>query len=105
MQSKMAKLLFLALISMVGTIGIAILIPTNYAGQAQKSAEAFALKNEELLAAIRDADAQKASALMYAGADANAKDNDGLTALMYAGADCVELLLAKGADPNAKSNS
>jgi len=68
--------------------------------------------NEKLLAAIRDADAQTAMALLSlqsGGADANARDDDGLTALMYAamyaGADCVKLLLEKGADPNAKSNS
>ena len=68
--------------------------------------------NEKLLAAIRDSDAGAASALLSlpsGAADANARDEDGMTALMYAAmyasADCVELLLAKGADPNAKSNS
>jgi len=65
--------------------------------------------NEKLLTVIRDADAQTAKALLSEGADANARDEDGLTALMYAamyaGADCVELLLARGADPNAKSES
>jgi uncharacterized protein len=68
--------------------------------------------NEKLLAAIRDSDAGAARALLSlpsGEADANARDEDGMTALMYAamyaGADCVELLLAKGADPNAKSNS
>ena len=65
--------------------------------------------NEKLLNAIRDADLMAARALLSGGADANAKDDDGLTALMYAamyaGADCVELLLAQGADPNAKSKS
>src|SRR5262245_10078161 len=68
--------------------------------------------NEKLLTAIRDADAQAARALLSSplgGADANARDEDGLTALMhaamYAGADCEELLLEKGADPNAKSKS
>lgn len=106
MQSKLAKLLFLAFIALIGAIGITILIPTS---QAQKSGEAFAPQNEKLLAAILDADAQKTRALLSAGADANAKDDDGLTALMYAAmyasADCVELLLAQGAAPNAKSNS
>jgi ankyrin repeat protein len=68
--------------------------------------------NEKLLAAIRDADARTAGELLSlqsGRADANARDDDGLTALMYAaayaGADCVELLLAQGADPNAKSRS
>ncbi|MGH9753722.1 MAG: ankyrin repeat domain-containing protein [Blastocatellia bacterium] len=68
--------------------------------------------NEKLLAAIRDADVQTARALLSSpsgGADANARDKDGLTALMYAAmyadADCVEFLLAKGADPNARSKS
>ena len=65
--------------------------------------------NEKLLNALRDADLQAASALLSGGADANAKDDDGLTALMYAamyaGADCVKLLLAQGADPKAKSKS
>ncbi len=65
--------------------------------------------NEKLLTAIRDADSHAASSLLSSGADANAKDSDGLTALMYAamyaGADCVELLLQKGADPNARSKS
>lgn len=65
--------------------------------------------NEKLLTAIRDFDAQAVSALLLGGADANARDDDGLTALMYAaiyaGADCVELLLVKGADPNAKSRA
>ena len=68
--------------------------------------------NEKLLAAIRDGDAQATSSLLSlpsGGADANARDEDGLTALMYAAmyasADCVELLLAQGADPNARSKS
>ena len=65
--------------------------------------------NEKLLAAISDADAQAAKALLSNGADANAIDDDGLTALMYAatyaGADCVKLLLERGADPNARSKS
>ncbi len=59
-----------------------------------------------------DADAQTARALLSlqsGGADADTRDDDGLTALMYAaiyaGGDCVELLLAQGADPNAKSKS
>ncbi len=64
--------------------------------------------NEKLLSAIREADARTARSLLSRGADASAKDNDGLTALMYAAmyarADCVELLLVKGAAPNARNN-
>src|SRR5215467_8895689 len=51
--------------------------------------------NEKLLNAIRDANVQVAKVLLSApsgAANANAKDEDGLTALMYAamyaGADC-----------------
>ena len=65
--------------------------------------------NEKLLTSLRDADSRAASALLFEGADANTRDDDGLTALMYAAmyadADCLKLLLAKGADPNAKSKS
>ncbi|HKQ72824.1 MAG TPA: ankyrin repeat domain-containing protein [Blastocatellia bacterium] len=65
--------------------------------------------NEKLFNAIRDADFQAVSAALSGGADANAKDEDGLAALMYAAifarADCVELLLSKSADPNARSKS
>jgi cytohesin len=109
MQSKTAKLHSLPVITLAGLIGLIILIPSNYAGQAQKSRGVAEPQNEQLLAAIRDYDAQEARALLSAGADANTRDHDGLTALMYAamyaGADCVELLLARGADPNAKSDS
>jgi len=40
--------------------------------------------NEKLLTVIRDADAQTAKAPPSEGADANARDDDGLTAFMYA---------------------
>jgi ankyrin repeat protein len=64
--------------------------------------------NEKLLTAIRDADSHTASSLLSSGADANAKDNDGLTALMYAamyaGADCVELLRRKALTRTPKAN-
>src|SRR5262245_715048 len=68
--------------------------------------------NEKLLTAIRDSDAVAARALLSlpsGGADANARDEDGMTALMYAAAaessdlELVKALLAKGAEINVKA--
>jgi len=72
--------------------------------------------NEKLLTAIRDSDAVAARALLSlpsGGADANARDEDGMTALMYAAMyaaaaesndlELVRALLAKGAEINAKA--
>lgn len=59
----------------------------------------------ELVAAIRDADAQTVRRIVEGGADVNARDAEGNTPLIlasfYAGPPCVVLLLEKGADPNA----
>ena len=65
--------------------------------------------SEKLLVALRDADIRTARSLLLGGADANAKDSDGMTALMYAAlytsADSMKMLLDRGADPNAKNNA
>ena len=68
--------------------------------------------NEKLLSAIRDSDAQAASALLSipsGGANANARDDDGMTALMYAASsenndpELLKSLLARGAEINIKA--
>jgi len=68
--------------------------------------------NEKLLVAIRDSDAQAASALLSipsGGANANARDDDGMTALMYAASsenndpELLKSLLARGAEINVKA--
>jgi ankyrin repeat protein len=68
-------------------------------------ANASAPLSEALARTIRDGDAARLAALLDGGADANARDADRNTPLilaaLYAGPDCVELLLKKGADPNA----
>src|SRR5262249_51060934 len=61
----------------------------------------------ELAKAIRDCDLKAVRAPPDAGVDVNARDADGNTPLLlaaiYAGPECVELLLKKGADVNAKN--
>src|SRR6516225_5427257 len=61
----------------------------------------------ELATAIRDGDLKAVRARLDAGLDVNARDADGNTPLLlaavYAGPECVELLLKKGADVNAKN--
>lgn len=61
--------------------------------------------SKELLGAIVAGDAEKLKALLASGADANARDSEGVTALMLAAnagnLEMVEALLAAGADVSA----
>src|SRR5262249_15366349 len=63
----------------------------------------------ELAKAIRDGDLKAVHAQLDAGVDVNARDADENTPLLlaavYTGPECVELLLKKGADVNAKNKS
>ena len=63
----------------------------------------------ELVAAIRDADAQAVGRVIEHGADLNARDAQGNTPLIlasfYASPQCVELLIAQGADVNAANKA
>ncbi len=63
----------------------------------------------DLVAAIRDADAQAVRKRIDGGADVDARDADGNTPLIlasfYASPDCVRLLLEKGADVNAANKA
>jgi len=65
-------------------------------------------KDGRLLSASIKGNTKIADLLLKAGADVNAKDNDGWTTLMWAlfneNMDMMELLLKAGADVNAKSN-
>lgn len=61
--------------------------------------------SKELLGAIVAGDAGKVEALLASGADANARDSEGVTALMLAAnagnLEMVKALLAAGADVSA----
>lgn len=67
--------------------------------------------NKVLFQALKDEDKRAIMEALQKGADINAKDNDndGMTALMYASEDgnlgIVDLLIANGADVNAKDNN
>jgi ankyrin repeat protein len=77
-------------------------------------------RNAALISAARTSDANAVEAALEAGADANARDGDGITALMYAARGdrpeianpalsdhpmVVELLVKRGADVNAKTDT
>ena len=63
----------------------------------------------DLVAAIRNEDAQAVRNLIDNGADVNARDGEGNTPLIlasfYASPECVALLLEKGADVNAANKA
>ena len=63
----------------------------------------------QLLKAASGGETEKVKALLKAGADVDAKDNDGWTPLMLAASrghtDTVQALLDAGADVNAKGDS
>ena len=65
-------------------------------------------KTDALIEVAENNDITEIQRLIAAGADVNAKDNDGKTALMFAAtnnsSDVAWLLLAAGADANAKDN-
>ena len=64
--------------------------------------------NAQLIEAAKKGDKAEVERLLKAGADVNAKNNDGWTALMKASEngrkEVVEMLINAGADVNAKNN-
>jgi ankyrin repeat protein len=77
-------------------------------------------RNAALINAVRTSDVNAAAVALEAGADANARDSDGITALMYAARGdrpeianpapsdyprIVELMIKRGADINAKTDT
>ncbi len=81
------------------TVFLALLIPIPACAQDV---------NSQLIEAAQNGQADKVEALLEAGADANAKDNVGVTALMRAArtgdSDTVQALLDAGAEVNGKDN-
>ncbi|MEO8403194.1 MAG: ankyrin repeat domain-containing protein [Chitinophagaceae bacterium] len=71
-------------------------------------ANSFSQTISPLLQAIKNNKLKEVNSLSKKGANISVKDEDGDNVLMYAAlystADCMELLLKKGADPNAKNN-
>lgn len=78
------------------------------AGDGEFEAAARSLGLNEAMKAAAKGDKQRLVDLLNYGAPVNAVDGDGADALIYAAmngkADCVELLLARGADPLRKTN-
>jgi len=83
-----------------------VCISLIFAGCADKG---ISDKNVQLLQAAKDGNLQAVQTLLAAGAEVNAKDNDGVTALMWAARngypEIVKFLLEKGAEKYTKYES
>ena len=101
----------------VGLLGVGVLALTAWWFS---PGQQLIRRNAALISAARTGDAKAAEAALEAGADANARDGDGITALMHAARGdrpeianptptdhprIVELLIERGADVNAKTDS
>src|SRR5262249_32949763 len=104
-------------IVLVAGLGVAIVLVAGRSQSPSFSSRTVRLGDQmegkpiaaELIAAIRNADAEVVRELLDNGPAVNARDGEGnaplILASLYASPECVELLIGKGADVNAANKA